>query len=269
MSAAGIASRAPTLSPPTARANARCAARRTPGSVATRGQLARIGTSEWLPAGAGASIATAARRWAGLSRTPAQAGSPRGIAARQPGPRTGNITEEARSMLRGVLGFLPLVLDLAGPFLVLPLTALASRLAFLPTPMTGSLVSCGTSAATYGPRSRPSCRRRGAPVTPCSTPDEAQTFQISRRELFSHLRRRASARLAPDPEGRTRQRQAAIDRSNAGHPNEDRRPARRWPGRYSRTPRSGRRCWCRAEESQEYRSAGLRAVTPAACDPAR
>jgi hypothetical protein len=28
-------------------------------------------------------------------------------------------------------------------------------------------------------------------VTPRSTPDEAQTFQISRRELFSHLRRRA------------------------------------------------------------------------------
>jgi hypothetical protein len=49
-----------TLSPPTARANARCAARRTPGSVATRGQLARIGTSERLPAGAGASIARSA-----------------------------------------------------------------------------------------------------------------------------------------------------------------------------------------------------------------
>jgi hypothetical protein len=118
-----------------------------------------------------------------------------------------------------------LCLTLPAPFLVLPLTALASLLAFLPRPMTDSLVSCGTSAATYGPRSRPSCRRRGAPVTPCSTPDEAQTFQISRRELFSHLRRRASARLAPDPEGRARQRQAAIDRKQRWSPNR-RSPAR-------------------------------------------
>jgi hypothetical protein len=55
-------------------AGARGAARRSSGSVATRGQLARIETSEWLPAGAGASIATSARRWAGLSRTSAQAG---------------------------------------------------------------------------------------------------------------------------------------------------------------------------------------------------
>jgi hypothetical protein len=66
--------RTATLSPPTARANARCSARRTPGSVATRGQLAQIGTSKWLPAGAGAFIATSARRWAGLSRTSAQTG---------------------------------------------------------------------------------------------------------------------------------------------------------------------------------------------------
>jgi hypothetical protein len=36
--------------------------------------LTRIGTSEWLPAGAGASIATSARRRAALSRTSAQAG---------------------------------------------------------------------------------------------------------------------------------------------------------------------------------------------------
>ena len=48
------------------------------------------------------------------------------------------MTEGARSMLCGILGFLPLVLDLAGIFLVLPFTALASRLAFLPRPMTGS-----------------------------------------------------------------------------------------------------------------------------------
>ena len=41
-------------------------------------------------------------------------------------------------MLRGVLSFLPLVLDLADILLVLPFTALASRLAFLPRPMSGS-----------------------------------------------------------------------------------------------------------------------------------
>ena len=122
--------------------------------------------------------------------------------------------------------------------------------------MTGPLVSCGTSAATYGPRSGPSCRRRGVPVTPCSTPDEAQTFQISRRELFSHLRRRASARLAPDPEGRTRQRQAAIDRSNAGHPNEDRRPAEDGPADTAERPDLGVAVGAVPKSLQEYRSGG-------------
>jgi hypothetical protein len=149
------------------------------------------------------------------------------------------------------------VLDLAGTFLGLALNCLSIALSLLAH--THDRLPCvlrHTSAATYGPRSRPSCRRRGAPVSPCSTPGEAQTFQISRRELFSHLRRRPSARLAPDPDGRTRQRQAAIDRSNAGHPTEDRRPARRWPGRYSRTPRSGRRCWCRAERVARIQTGG-------------
>src|SRR2546430_946037 len=52
-------------------------------------------------------------------------------------------------------------------------------------------------------------------MAPCSTPGGAQTFQTSRRQRFSHLRRRASAGKAPDPEGRTRQRQAA-SRPGAG-----------------------------------------------------
>jgi ABC-2 type transport system ATP-binding protein len=46
-----------------------------------------IGTPEWLPADAGASIATSARLQAGLSRTSAQAGRPRGIAPANPTSR--------------------------------------------------------------------------------------------------------------------------------------------------------------------------------------
>ena len=96
-------------------------------------------------------------------------------------------------MLRSILGFLPLVLDLAGIFLGLALHCLSLALSLLAqTHDRSPFVSCGTSAATCGPRSRLSCRRRGAPMAPRSTPGEAQTFQISRRELFSHLRRRAA-----------------------------------------------------------------------------
>ena len=66
-------------------------------------------------------------------------------------------------MLRGILGFLPLLLDLAGTFLGLALDCLSIALSLLAQPMTGSLVSCGTSAATYGPRSAelPETRRSG------------------------------------------------------------------------------------------------------------
>jgi hypothetical protein len=49
----------------------------------------------------------------------------------QPDPRTDNITEGARSMLRGILGFLPLVLDLAGTFLSLALNCLSLALSLL------------------------------------------------------------------------------------------------------------------------------------------
>jgi hypothetical protein len=121
----------------------------------------------------------------------------------------------------------------------LPLTALASRLAFLPRPMTGSFASCGGSAATYGPRSQLSCRRRDAPMAPCSTPGEAQTFQTSRRQLFSHLRRRASAGKAPDPEGRTRQRQAATDRRQRWSPDRGSRPRAKMTRAIQQNARSG------------------------------
>jgi hypothetical protein len=36
-------------------------------------------------------------------------------------------------------------------------------------------------------------------MVPGSTPDEAQTFQLSPRQLVPHLRRRASAGKTPDP----------------------------------------------------------------------
>src|SRR6202012_957838 len=102
------------------------AARRLSGSVAARGQLAWIETLWWLPADAacppphvdGARLAF---------RNSAQVGWP-GELPRPPDLRTGNITEGARSMLRGVLGFLPLVLDLAGIFLGLALHCLSLAL---------------------------------------------------------------------------------------------------------------------------------------------
>jgi hypothetical protein len=106
-------------------AAARAAARRSSGSVATRGQLARIGTSEWLPAGAGAVTATSTWRRAGLSRTSAQVGCPGNCTPGPPDLRTGNITEGAWSMLHGILGFLPLALDFAGTFLGLALNCLS------------------------------------------------------------------------------------------------------------------------------------------------
>ena len=101
-----------------------------------------------------------------------------------------------------------------------------------------------------------SCRRRGAPMAPCSTPGEAQTFQISRRQRFSHPRRRARAGKAPDPEGRTRQGKQPQTAGNAGQPAEDRGPVRRWPGRYSRTPVQVRQGRSASRSRTGARSAG-------------
>ena len=145
-------------------------------------QLAWIGTS-WLPADAACQLPHVTARGWPFSYFSSGRGGPGELPPGHP-TGTGHITEGARSMLRGILGFLPLLPDLRASFLVLPFTALASRLAFLPRPMTGSFVSCGTSAAAYGPRPQLSCRRRGAPMGPCSTPGEAQTFQIWRNRLL-------------------------------------------------------------------------------------
>jgi hypothetical protein len=87
--------------------------------------------------------------------------------------------------------------------------------------MTGSFLCPAAPALPHTDRV-PAELPETAWMAPCSTPGEAQTFQISRRQLFSHLRRRASAGKAPDPEGRTRQRQAA-SRPRAGA-----RPAAQW-----------------------------------------
>ena len=81
-------------------------------------------------------------------------------------------------MLHGILGFLPFVLDLAGIFLGLALNCLSLVLSLLAQTHDRLLVSCGSSAAIYGPRSQLSCWRRGAPMASGSTPDEAQTFQL-------------------------------------------------------------------------------------------
>ena len=76
-------------------------------------------------------------------------------------------------------------------------------------------------------------------MAPCSTPGEAQTFQISRRQLFSHLRRRASAGKAPDPEGRTRQRRAATGRRQRWSSNRGSRPHAKMTRAIQQNARSG------------------------------
>src|SRR5207342_1122842 len=77
-------------------------------------------------------------------------------------------------------------------------------------------VSCGTSAATYGPRSRLSCRRRGAPMAPCSTPGEAQTFQIWRNRLLEITN--AALNAPPDIAGLATCGSVGRDyRARAGH----------------------------------------------------
>jgi hypothetical protein len=96
-------------------------------------------------------------------------------------------------------------------------------------------------------------------MAPCSTPDEAQTFQISRRQLFSHLRRRASAGKAPDPEGRTRQRQAARDRRQRWSPNRRSRPVRRWPRAIHQNARSGS-AGTVSQPTQDWRQSGYRVL---------
>jgi len=69
----------------------------------------------------------------------------------------------------------------------LPLAALASFLAFLPSPMTDSFCVLRHQRCQYGRRSQLSCWRRRAPTAPVSAPDELKPVQISRRQLFSQL----------------------------------------------------------------------------------
>jgi hypothetical protein len=109
----------------------------------------------------------------------------------------------------------------------LPLTALASRLAFLPRPMTGSFASCGGSAATYGPRSQLSCRRRDARWL--HVPRRAK-LKPSRHHVVSSSRISGGEpalerlRILKAGRGKGKQPQTA---GNAGHPTEDRGPVRR------------------------------------------
>src|SRR6185312_10239549 len=78
------------------------------------------------------------------------------------------------------LAFFPLCLTLLASFLVLPFATLALRLAFLPRPMTGSFCVLRHQRCHIRTAFPSCCRRRGAPVAPCSTRGEAQTFPISR-----------------------------------------------------------------------------------------
>jgi len=92
-----------------------------------------------------------------------------------------DMTEGTRSMLRGVLGFLPLVLNLAGIFLGLALRHLSLALSLLAQTHDWLLLCPAAPALPHTDRvPQLSCRRRGAPVAPCSTRGEAQTFPISR-----------------------------------------------------------------------------------------
>src|SRR6476660_4291243 len=121
---------------------------------------------------------------AGCSARASVIARPRWPGELPPGPpdlRTSNITEGTRSMLRGVLSFLPLVLDLAGIFLALALHCLSLALCLL-AQTHDRLLSCPAAPALPHTDRVPqlSCRRRGAPVAPCSTRGEAQTFQRSR-----------------------------------------------------------------------------------------
>src|SRR6266566_5354369 len=133
-----------------------------------------------------------------------------------PGPpdlRAGNKLKNAWSMLHGILGFLPFVLDLAGIFLGLALNCLSLVLSLLAQAHDRLLSVLRCQRCHIRTASPLRCRRRGAPMASGSTPDEAQTFQLSRRQIFSCFSgTRASAGKAPDPEGRMWQRQAARDR---------------------------------------------------------
>src|SRR6185437_489767 len=160
------------LVPKAARPRSDCARRPAPGAPWRRGQVIPGPFGFICPERAGCSA-----RASVIAR-------PRWPGELPPGPpdlRTGNITEATRSMLRGVLGFLPLVLDLAGIFLGLALRCLSLALSLL-AQTHDRLLSCPAAPALPHTDRVPqlSCRRRGAPVAPCSTRGEAQTFQISR-----------------------------------------------------------------------------------------
>jgi hypothetical protein len=127
-------------------------------------------------------------------------------------------------MLRGILGFLPLVLDLAGIFLGLALNRLSLVLSLLAQTHDRLLLYPAapalTHADTYGPRSRLSCRRDAA----------LRWLQVPRRMKLKPSSSHAvsSSRISgagPAQERlrilkvRTRQRQAASDRRQRWSPN--------------------------------------------------
>jgi hypothetical protein len=156
-----------------------------------------------------------------------------GIAPADPAPKPVIELRESGQCFAAFLTFFPLCLALPASFLVLPLTALASRLAFLPRPITGSFCALPRPALPHTDR------------VPAELPEtrgfDSSTFHagwnsnlpVSCRQLFSYLWRRPSAGKARDPEGRTRQ--AAGDRRQRWSPNRRSQPRARWPGRYSRT----------------------------------
>jgi hypothetical protein len=104
-----------------------------------------------------------------------------GIAPRSTRPQGRNITWGALSMLHCILGFLPFVLDLAGIFLGLALNCLSLVLRLLAQTHDGLLNVLRHQRCRIRTAFQLSCRRRGAPMASGSTPGEAQTFQLSRR----------------------------------------------------------------------------------------
>ena len=139
-------------------------------------------------------------------------------------------------MLRGILGFLPLVLDLACIFLGLALNCLSLALSLLAQTHDRLLCVLRRQRCHIRIAFPAGLPGRGAPMTPCSTPGEAQTFQISCRQLFASpapsQRRNGSGTLEAG-DGKGKQPQAA---GNAGHATEYRGPCEDDPGRYSRRP---------------------------------
>ena len=158
-------------------------------------------------------------------------------------------------MLRGILGFLPLVLDLAGTFLGLAPNCLSLALSLLAHTHDGSLLCpAAPSAATYGPRS--SCAAGDAALRWLHVPRRMK-LKPSRYHVVSSSRicgaGPAQERLRSLKAGRGEGKQPKAA-GNAGHPAEDRAPCEDGPGDTAKRPFGSARTV--SQPAQDWRQIG-------------